>query len=317
MLRINSHRAYLLRATLLPNQSIKCTTTPASRVCSTGASAAYSGTFKLALKCQTSPDSWILRFNLPDGRKHLGNDPMLPTCISARYNGTSELGEEKVLKKSYSPISHPSVDGFFDLLVKGYEIRPGGGVGTYLNSLNVGQKLVAGLKAERIIHGSTVVSRRWKRIGLVAGGTGVAPLIQIIRICLENPTDQTRIQLLSINRRGEDILMKNELDRLASNHPDRFSVTYSLTSETRPGSFEWETGRGSVEMVRRNLPPPAGGDGSTMIFVCGMDEFVATWGGPVGRAPPKADGTKGPKIQGPLAGLLKEADFDESEVFKY
>jgi hypothetical protein len=54
-----------------------------------------------------------------------------------------------------------------------------------------------------------------------------------------------------------------------------------------------------------------------MILVCGRDDFVYTWSGPVVRAPPKADGTKGPKIQGPLLGILQDSGFDESEVFKY
>ena len=35
-------------------------------------------------------------------------------------------------------------------------------------------------------------------------------------------------------------------------------------------------------MIRFALPPPTG-DGSTMIFVCGTDGFVETWGGPVRR----------------------------------
>ncbi len=53
-----------------------------------------------------------------------------------------------------------------------------------------------------------------------------------------------------------------------------------------------------------------------MIFVCGTDGFVKSWGGPIGRAPPKANGSKGPKIQGPLQGWLKEAGFSEHQVFK-
>jgi len=54
-----------------------------------------------------------------------------------------------------------------------------------------------------------------------------------------------------------------------------------------------------------------------MIFVCGRDGFVETWAGSVGRGPPKADGKKGKKIQGPLKGILAAAGYDASEVFKY
>lgn len=275
--------------------------------------------FELMRKWRVSPDSWRLRFALPSGQKTLRNDLNIPTCISVRYVEPSTQGdgkEEVVLNKSYSPISNPSKEGSFDLLVKAYTPRLGGGVGTYLTSLEVGETIIASVKAERMVHGSPLISHRWKQIGLVAGGTGVAPLIQLIRICLDNPHDEARIRLLVVDRREEDILMRDELDRLATKHA-RFSVAYSLTGGDSEGDWEGETGRGSVEMARRTLPLPAGGDGSTMIFVCGKLGFVETWGGAVGRAPPLADGTKGPKIQGPLLGFLAEVGFVASEVFKY
>ena len=56
---------------------------------------------------------------------------------------------------------------------------------------------------------------------------------------------------------------------------------------------------------------------NSMVFVCGTDGFVKSWGGSIRRAPPKADGSKGPKIQGPLEGWLKEAGFSAHQVFKY
>uniref|UniRef100_A0A6V2A9H5 NADH-cytochrome b5 reductase n=1 Tax=Ditylum brightwellii TaxID=49249 RepID=A0A6V2A9H5_9STRA len=270
---------------------------------------------QLTEKWQQSPDSWKLRFALPPNRTILGNDPFVPTCVSVKYKGVNESGEEEVLKKSYSPISHPSTEGVVDFLVKEYPPRPGGGVGAYICSLTPGESLTASLKAERMMHGSPVVSKRWKKVGLVGGGTGVAPLIQIVRILLDDPEDDTTIQFLSINRKERDILMKNDLDQLVKDYPGRFSITYSLTDP--PENWNGEVGRGTVDMIREALPEPAGADGSTMILVCGMDGFVESWAGPVGRAPPLPDGSKGPKIQGPLLGLLADAGYDASEVFKY
>ena len=271
--------------------------------------------YTLTQKWQQSPDSWLLRFALPSDRKYLGNDPTLPTCISVHHNDTTS-DTSKMLKKSYSPVSHPSTVGFFDLLVKAYPLRPGGGVGASICALQPGQALMGTLKAERLVHGSPVVSNRWKNVGMVAGGTGIAPLLQIVRILLEDPHDTTtRIQLLSVNRYEEDILMKEELDRYAREFPDRFAVTYSLTGDKLPNDWNGCTGRGSVDMARRALPPPSG-DG-TMIFVCGTDGFRDMWAGPVVRGPPQEDGSKGPKIQGPLLGLLRDAGYDASQVFKY
>eukprot|EP00591_Stephanopyxis_turris_P009708 CAMPEP_0195528342 /NCGR_PEP_ID=MMETSP0794_2-20130614/30438_1 /TAXON_ID=515487 /ORGANISM="Stephanopyxis turris, Strain CCMP 815" /LENGTH=295 /DNA_ID=CAMNT_0040659465 /DNA_START=202 /DNA_END=1089 /DNA_ORIENTATION=- len=293
-------------------------------------------TYKLLQKWQKSPNSWMLRFSLPLGQTYLHPDPMMPTCISVQYNnGTDEIsGNPKPLKKSYSPISHPNTKHTVDLLVKAYPPRNGGGVGAYLCSLNVGESIQSKLKPPRLMHGSPYVSNhRWDEVGLVAAGTGVAPLLQIVRILLDPKEDsKTRVKLLCIHRYEEDILMKEEIDALAKEHEGRFMVTYSLTG----GEQHWTglTGRGSVEMARKALPPPSslhnnihendadmdekkGDAAKTMILVCGPDGFVDTWAGPVGRAPPKADGTKGAKIQGPLLGILKEAGYDASEVFKY
>lgn len=279
--------------------------------------------YPLIAKWRQSHDSWLLRFSIPSGRKYLGDDPALPTCISVHHD--SSLDDGKVLKKSYSPISHPATLGSFDLLVKSYTPQPGGGVGNAICNIQPGQILTGKLKSERVMHGSPIISKRWDRIGLVAGGTGIAPLVQIVRIVLDDPTDNnTKIYVLSINRYEEDILMREELDKLVKENPDRFFVKYSLTGGKVPENWDGFTGRGSVDMAREALPPPSprnddddGQDRSTMIFVCGTDGFRDMWAGPVARAPPTADGSKGPKIQGPLLGVLNDAGYNVSEVFKY
>jgi cytochrome-b5 reductase len=231
-------------------------------------------------------------------------------------DGTDEAGTPTVLEKSYSPVSHPALEGVVDLLVKAYVPRPGGGVGSFICNLEIGETMQATLKKKRMVHGSAEVTRRWRAIGLVGGGTGIAPLIQIARIVLDDPHDLTTVRMLSINRHEEDILMKAELDAMAAAHPERFQVAYSLTGPVYSG-WPGFTGRGSLAMIQSALPPPGAPNGRTMIFVCGTDGFVDTWGGKTGRGPQKADGSKGPKIQGPLTGLLAEAGFHEAEVFKY
>jgi len=331
MLFVKAHRTILrrstqnvcLRSTIWAAASVLCSVVTAVNPAPTSTQSCSSSSMAVPLyplvdKWRQSHDSWLLRFALPPGRKYLGNDPSLPTCISVHHNSSFDE-DDKPLKKSYSPVSHPAAEGIFDLLVKSYRPQPGGGVGDAICNLQPGQHLVGKLKSERMVHGSPIISKRWDRIGLVAGGTGVAPLVQIIRIILDDPTDNTEIYMLSINRYEKDILMRDELDKLAKDHPDQFFVKYSLTGENVPKEWDGYTGRGSVDMAQQALPPPSAEDGtqSTMIFVCGTDGFRDMWAGPVARAPPKSDGSKGPKIQGPLLGVLKDAGYDASDVFKY
>jgi cytochrome-b5 reductase len=270
-------------------------------------------TYRVLERRSVSPDSCVLKFALPPGRAYLGWEADIPTCISVSYDGTDENGEPKTLAKSYSPISHPATPETFDLLVKGYEPRPGGGVGAYLCGLQAGDEIIGKLKSQRIMHGSPVVARRWKHVGLVAGGTGIAPLFQIVKILLDDPEDNAKIYLLSINRYEHDVLLKDELDEMAKIYPDRIRVTYQLTGNNAEEGYDH--GRYGVDLAIKALPPPSSAD--TMILVCGKNGFVSFWGGPIGRAPRAPDGSKGPKIQGPLLGVLKEVGYDESQVFKY
>jgi len=314
-----------------------------------------SQTYNLTHRTQISPNSCLLHFSLPPQRSTLGLDPTLPTCIKVTLPGGTDVYNTGTptstndVSKSYSPISHPARTGSFELVVKGYPemneedgVGTGGGVGAYLCSLrppppsNTTEEdshtpvtlaippssIIASLKAPRKMHGSPTLTNRWKHVGLIAGGTGIAPLFQLATLLLDDPSGYTTdVHLLFVNRKEEDILLRDRLEEMVVASKGRFRVTYSLTSleeeEEEAATSNLEKGRGSVTMIQKSLPPPTKGDGSTMILVCGTDGFVDWWAGPVGRAPSTDDGKKGPKIQGPLLGLLRDAGYDESEVFKY
>lgn len=47
-------------------------------------------------------------------------------------------------------------------------------------------------KRPRLIHGAPYTPNRWAELGFVAGGTGIAPLLQMIRTILSDPNDLTR-----------------------------------------------------------------------------------------------------------------------------
>jgi cytochrome-b5 reductase len=189
----------LVTSTILQlQQVVVASSSSTASTCRTKMGAA---SYPLLQKWQQSHDSWLLRFGLPSDQKFLGTNPMLPTCISVHHDSTlldQDNNQVGLLKKSYSPISHPATESTFDLLVKAYTPVPGGGVGDAICNLQVGQSLVGKLKPERLVHGSPLIGKRWDRIGLIAGGTGVAPLIQLARIILDDPTDTTKVHVSSL-----------------------------------------------------------------------------------------------------------------------
>ena len=202
--------------------------------------------------------------------------------------------------KSYSPVNLPSngvSTNTMDLLVKPYEPGPvgGGGFGAFLCSLNVGSTAPLIIKPNRVVHGSTDVPGRWKYANLLGGGTGIAPLIQIARAQL---AAGGYVRMLSVNR-GDDILMKEELDEMTREHGEKFMVRYLDTEKE---------GRGDAGLARSAFH--LDGD-DFQVFVCGTDGFVDHWCGGIVRD------ENNKKVQGSVRGILGEIGVKPESVYKF
>lgn len=57
-------------------------------------------------------------------------------------------------------------------------------------------------------------------IGMVCGGTGITPMLQVVEGILSNPADKTKVSLVFANNEERDILLKDRLDALAKKHPN-------------------------------------------------------------------------------------------------
>ncbi|MFE6886813.1 2Fe-2S iron-sulfur cluster-binding protein [Streptomyces sp. NPDC057694] len=66
---------------------------------------------------------------------------------------------------------------------------------------------------------------------LIAAGSGVTPMMSMIRTRLADRQGRDKIALLYSSRTLKEIIFGDELDRLAHTFPDRLSVTHVLTSE--------------------------------------------------------------------------------------
>ena len=115
-----------------------------------------------------------------------------------------------------------------------------GGLGSFLVDLQVGQTADMIIKAPRLFHERPYSTNRWTEIGMVAGGTGIAPMVQMIRTILADPTERTAISLVFANRHERDILMRQDLESLTTQHRGRFKVHFVLSSPPE----DWSAGRG-------------------------------------------------------------------------
>ena len=68
---------------------------------------------------------------------------------------------------------------------------------------------------------------QYRRIGMLAAGTGIAPMLQVIQDIVTNEDDETFIQLVYSSQTYDDILMKDTLDEFKAYW--NFSVLYVLS----------------------------------------------------------------------------------------
>jgi len=99
---------------------------------------------------------------------------------------------------------------------------------------------------------------------MIAGGTGITPMLQIIRAALKNASDRTKLSLIYANVNPEDILLKAELDQLAAKYPERFTVYYVLNNP--PPQWNGGVGFVSKEHIQKGMPPS---DHDIKILLCG------------------------------------------------
>ncbi|GHH40688.1 FAD-binding oxidoreductase [Lentzea cavernae] len=100
---------------------------------------------------------------------------------------------------------------------------------------------------------------------LIAAGSGVTPMMSMIRTLLAEPAGD-RIALLYSNRTAEETIFATELVALAEQHPGRFSLTHVVTSRDArldvPGIRRWTTDLA--------LPPDA------RFYLCGPETLTDT-----------------------------------------
>lgn len=67
-----------------------------------------------------------------------------------------------------------------------------------------------------------------KRVGLIAGGVGITPILQLVRHITKDPSDDTQLSLLFANQTEDDILVRKELEEVVDKYPEQFKLWYTL-----------------------------------------------------------------------------------------
>ncbi|XP_051172537.1 NADH-cytochrome b5 reductase 3 isoform X1 [Leptopilina boulardi] len=227
-----------------------------------------------------SHDTRKFRFGLPSEEHVLG----LP--IGQHVHLTAKINDEVVIR-SYTPVSSDDDKGYVDLVVKVYfkNVHPkfpeGGKMSQYLENLSVSDtvdfrgpsgRLVykgEGKFTIKLLRKEPPVEYNVKKVVMLAGGTGITPMLQLIRAMIKDPKDQTQASLLFANQTEKDILLRKELEEIAKKNSDRFKLWFTL--DTSSEGWNYSTGHISAEMISEHMFPPSS---DTIVLMCGPPPMI-------------------------------------------
>ncbi|KAJ8773352.1 hypothetical protein K2173_028529 [Erythroxylum novogranatense] len=230
---------------------------------------------KLVKKESLSHDVRLFRFALPMEDQELG----LPV---GKHIFLSATIDDKLCMRAYTPTSTFDVVGYFDLVIKIYfkGVHPkfpnGGLMSQYLNSLPLGAVVdVKGPlghieytgRGNFTVHGKPKFA---KKLTMIAGGTGVTPIYQVIQAILKDPEDETEIYVVYANRTEDDILLRDELDGWAKEHSERLKLWYVVQESIREG-WQYSTGFITGNILREHVPE---GSNDVLALACGPPPMI-------------------------------------------
>ncbi|KAJ2770303.1 hypothetical protein IWQ56_002217 [Coemansia nantahalensis] len=207
--------------------------------------------------------------------------------------------------RTYTPVGWepggPGGPGSIDLVVKRYA---GGSVSRFLHGTRVGDQV----EVRGPILTWPYAAGRHRRLFMVAGGTGAAPMVQLAERILGDPADTaTRISLLYGAQTPADLVFRERLDALAARHAGRLDVAYVAERGASAGQPLVRAGRPDAASVGALV---RGFDAATdAVLVCGPEPMMAAVCGvrPVGVG----------RGQGPLRGALRDLGVEPASVFKF
>lgn len=156
---------------------------------------------ELAQKVALSHNTALYKFKIPAPVGHISGlmpAPILGLPIGQHISLTAEIAGKNVQRK-YTPTTLDGEDpGHFHLVVKTY---PEGNISRHLSLLTVGQHVQVKGPSGKFIYNKDLAPH----LLMIAGGTGITPMYQIIKASVNDPKDKTVLKLLYANVNEDDI----------------------------------------------------------------------------------------------------------------
>ncbi|XP_029908681.1 NADH-cytochrome b5 reductase 2 [Myripristis murdjan] len=235
---------------------------------------------QLTEKQEISHDTKKFRFGLPSQNHVLGLPIGQHVYLSAKVNGS-------LVVRAYTPVSSDEDQGFVDLVVKVYyknchpSFPDGGKMSQYLDNMAIGDSIdFRGPNGLLVYKGNGKFSirpdkksepkvRTFRHVGMIAGGTGITPMLQLIRSITADPNDNTKCSLIFANQTEKDILLREELEEVKRNHPDKLKLWFTL--DKPPQDWRYSSGFVTYDMIKAHLPPASS---DVLVVLCGPPPMI-------------------------------------------
>jgi len=203
----------------------------------------------------------VFRFNLPGAAQVSGLKIGQYVAIQGEWDGRKLLGY-------YSPITLPHDYGVIGLLARVDK----GTLSEWMSALQPGDsvmmKACGGLVIDRIPEKSCFSYRGQLiyKVGMIAGGTGVAPMVQIMRAAMKEPFCRglQELTLIYAAEEVEELTYLQLLESLKKESQVKFNLHLVLNNPP-PG---WIGGVGFIDdsVIRQNFIPPSN---DLLTVICG------------------------------------------------
>lgn len=184
----------------------------------------------------------------------------------------------KMVSRQYMPTKFDEKNGIIEFIIKMYV---GGLMTGYLDSLDMQSYIdVCGPVGPLIYNGKgmftityplneEVFIKRAKKIGFIAGGSGIGPILIILRALHREGKEAPPTSLLYANKAEDDIIAKDLLNQFVLEH--KF-LEMALILQDPPPNWKGLVGTVTKEAVIQYMPKP---DCETFIMICGPPPMLA------------------------------------------
>lgn len=164
-------------------------------------------------------------------------------------------GEEFI--RYYTPINNKYDMGFFDIIVKSYK---DGKVSKYFGNLYNGKMVQFKGPVGRMSYKSNMA----KNIVMIAGGSGITPMLAVLGDIFTTSLDLTNVKLIYANETENDVLLDDELTKYSEDYPYfEYMKVVNAPGKDYEGKY---TGIVDSNVLDNELPVC---NEDTRVFICG------------------------------------------------